>query len=208
MKYKQITLSVDMNDPNSALLYSVFIHLKRGHRVEILADNILFQQEVQNLMPILGDSPEMLAKILEMISLKHRRDPNTPKPVKIIQERPASYQEVNRIINQTGIVQSRKLDEPSPGTDKQTLTPKEVPVTLPVQESIRPDTKKPLTKEEYEKRAVEIAREYIFRQIPEVEQRKLLMQWAYLDDDELYQDLVIDQLWFEYKPENLPERCA
>ena len=52
---------------------------------------------------------------------------------------------------------------------------------------------------------MDIAREYIFSQLTEIEQRKLLMQWTYLANEELYQELVIDQLWFEYHPEKLPK---
>ena len=197
MKKIEITMKVDMNDPNSALFYNVFRHLKRGHRTEILADNILFQQEVQDLIPILGDSPEMLAKILEMISQKHRLAQNKPRTPEIIKEETKTYQPNSTFNDQAEKVQTR--------SDNQTVTPKEKLVDLTLVKPEQADTKHLLSNEEYVEKAVDIAREYIFSQLTEVEQRKLLMQWTYLANEELYQELVIDQLWFEYHPEKLPE---
>ncbi|MCR5020365.1 hypothetical protein [Ruminococcus sp.] len=197
MKKIEITMKVDMNDPNSAMLYNVFRHLKRGHRTEILADNILFQQEVQDLIPILGDSPEMLAKILEMISQKHRLEPNRPRTQEIIEKETKPYQSKSITADQPNKAHTR--------SDNQIVTPKEKLVDLTSITPEQADTKHLLSNEEYEEKAVDIAREYIFSQLTEIEQRKLLMQWTYLTNEELYQELILDQLWFEYHPEKLPE---
>ncbi len=188
MNTQVIKLTIDTDDTNSVLLYNTVKKLKRGHRMKILADIVLSHQEIQMLIPNSNCDPTVIAKILEAISDQYRA--NTLQPSK----------------DSCRISGSTKM----PPQGFKTIVKKQIDsfdatVVSSENMSISELTKTPLNIDEYQAKAVEIAKDFIFKDLSQVEQKKLMMQWACMDTDELYEELVTEQLWFQNMPEKLPD---
>lgn len=201
---KRFSLIFDTEDQNSLILYCTLKKIKRGQRMEVLADNILSQLEEHKLMNMYGDDPAAMARALTMFSENFRDNgrvrislPNIPD---------WNTGDGCRVTTSDSISNSRRTS-----TKRNIFTDAAVDKNISENAATCSADDKglpsiaTLNKEEYEALAVEIAKEYIFSKIDHVEQRQLMMQWVYMDPDELYEELVVDQLWFESQPENLPE---
>ncbi len=220
---KRLSVFFDTEDPSSMLLYCIIKQVKSSKRMEVLADNILSMLEDYKLLSRYGDDPAALARMLMAFSENYRAD---DKP---LMERAAtavskqmSYVSLSCGISNVNVSGYKDLegtrvhatelyDEDSMAdtgfetttdvrfrTDEEMTIVSEAPKDNECQEKM-------LDAAEYEAIAVEIAKEYIFSKLSPVEQKQLQMQWAYMDEDELYSEIVEEQLWFENQPENLPE---
>lgn len=77
MGHERITLNFDTDDRNSMKLYSILQKVKRGRRMEVIADSILILLEEHNLLVRFEDNSSAMAKVLEMLSDDLRSTRNT-----------------------------------------------------------------------------------------------------------------------------------
>lgn len=220
---KRLSVFFDTEDPSSMLLYCIIKQVKSSKRMEVLADNILSMLEDYKLLSRYGDDPAALARMLMAFSEYYRA---SGKPLmegaSSLASKQMSYGSLSCGINNGNAsgykdlegakVHATELYDEGPmadaGLEKKTDGESEIDgVMSTFSETPRDNTiqVKMLDAAEYEAMAVEIAKEYIFSRLSPVEQKQLQMQWAYMDEDELYSEIVEEQLWFENQPENLPE---
>ena len=114
MSIKRITLNFDMNDQNSMILYGILNQLKRGHRMEVLSDNILSILSEHHLLDKYGYAPEPLARALIMFSDNYRSCECLKYPASI----PASETQLikNSLSHTKHMVSSGERSEKQPGT--------------------------------------------------------------------------------------------
>ncbi len=72
MGYERITLNFDTDDVNSMKLYSILKEVKRGRRLEVIADSVLILLDEHNLLDRFADNSKAMAKVLEMLSDEFR----------------------------------------------------------------------------------------------------------------------------------------
>ena len=77
MGLERITLNFDTGDRNSMILCSILKEIKRGHRMAVIADNILAELEEHNLLEKYANNPESLARALVMFSENYRATKNS-----------------------------------------------------------------------------------------------------------------------------------
>ena len=77
MGIERITLNFDTDDGNSMMLCSILKEIKRGHRMEVIADNILTKLEEHNLLEKYADNPAAMARALVMLSENYRATKNS-----------------------------------------------------------------------------------------------------------------------------------
>lgn len=76
MSIERITLNFDTDDHNSMVIFNILRHIKRGHRMAVIADNILMHLDEYNLLDKYLDNPIAMAKALEMFSDIYRSSDN------------------------------------------------------------------------------------------------------------------------------------
>ena len=77
MGIERITLNFDTGDRNSMILCSILKEIKRGHRMAVMADNILAELEEHNLLEKYADNPAAMARVLVMFSENYRATKNS-----------------------------------------------------------------------------------------------------------------------------------
>ena len=77
MGIERITLNFDTGDRNSMVLCSILKEIKRGHRMAVIADNILAELEEHNLLEKYADNPGAMARALVMFSENYRATKNS-----------------------------------------------------------------------------------------------------------------------------------
>lgn len=77
MGIERITLNFDTDDGNSMMLCSILKEIKRGHRMEVIADNILSVLDEHSLLEKFADNPAAMAKVLVMFSENYRTTKNS-----------------------------------------------------------------------------------------------------------------------------------
>ena len=77
MGIERITLNFDTGDRNSMVLCSILKEIKRGHRMAVIADNILAELEEHNLLEKYADNPAAMARALVMFSENYRGTKNS-----------------------------------------------------------------------------------------------------------------------------------
>ena len=68
MGIERITLNFDTDDQNSMMLLGILKQIKRGHRMAVIADNMLIQLEEHNMLVKYRDNPAAMSKALELFS--------------------------------------------------------------------------------------------------------------------------------------------
>lgn len=77
MGIERITLNFDTGDSNSMILCNILKEIKRGHRMAVIADNILSELEGHNLFEKYSDNPAAMARALVMFSENYRATKNS-----------------------------------------------------------------------------------------------------------------------------------
>ena len=77
MSIERITLNFDADDENSMILCNILKEIKRGHRMEVIADNVLSILDEHNFLGKYADNPTMMAKFLMMFSENYRATKNS-----------------------------------------------------------------------------------------------------------------------------------
>lgn len=77
MGIERITLNFDTDDKNSMILLGIMKEIKRGRRVEVLADSILILLEEHKLLDRFSDNYCAMAKLIEMFSDSFRATTST-----------------------------------------------------------------------------------------------------------------------------------